>query len=84
MSQDMSNMMMGDMAENPPSPEELKVRSPAVLLLLSLIFFLAAFVLGIVRTVVNLSKVSGRQYFTWINSPLCVPTGFAYFQRIPY
>jgi hypothetical protein len=36
MSQDMSNMMMGDMAENPPSPEELKVSSPAVLLLLSL------------------------------------------------
>jgi hypothetical protein len=32
----MSNMMMGDMAENPPSPEELKVRSPAIMLLLSL------------------------------------------------
>jgi hypothetical protein len=33
MSQDMSNMMMGDMAENPPSPEELKVRSSAIFLL---------------------------------------------------
>jgi hypothetical protein len=45
MSQDMSNMMMEDMAENPPSPEELKVRSPAILLLLSFsFFFLAAFV----------------------------------------
>jgi hypothetical protein len=37
----MSNMMMEDMAENPPSPEELKVSSPAVLLLsLSHFFFL--------------------------------------------
>jgi hypothetical protein len=42
----MSNMMMGDMAENPPSPEELKVSSPAVLLL-SLSFFLPPFIMKV-------------------------------------